>query len=147
MFVFKKRGNNSYMSNLTENYARTTTVLCLQAISFRILSIKLNSQLQVTVSETFQLKAVSEIGSVFLCFDSAVPVEFGNSSFWGLEENPYRRRDASQQMPYTAATLLSAQSLSQWPSHRGGSNQQQLEEKEPKKNLKEYYIRETEVFF
>lgn len=67
------------MSNLTEKYARTTTVLCLQAISFKLVSIKLNSQLQVTVSETFQLKAVSDIGSVFPCFNSAVPVEFGNS--------------------------------------------------------------------
>lgn len=121
IFVFKKKMNNFHMSVLTENYARAARVLHLQAISFRTVSIEMNLELQVTISESFQLKAGSEIASVFPCFNSAIPVEFGISCFWGLEENPCRRRDASQHLPYIAASLpLNTVTLAGDQSHRGG---------------------------
>lgn len=114
----------------------------LQAISFKIVSIKLNSHLHVTVSETFQLKAVPDTASVFPGFNS-IPVESGNSYFWGLEENPYRRKDASQRMPYTAPSLpLRAVTVRDDQGHGGGSNQGQPEKKDPEGVLE----KGTEVF-
>lgn len=123
--------NNSHMSNLTENYSRTARVLHLQAISFRIVSIEPNSQLQVRASETAQLKAVSDIASVFPCFNPAIPVQFGNSYSEGWEKIPTEEELLHNMCLTQQPPSLSVQSLTDDQGHRGGSNQEELEEKDP----------------
>lgn len=133
------------MSNLTENYSRIARVMHLQAISFRIVSMKLNSQPQVDSIWNLPVE-----GSFSYCFCFSMLKFCYSSRIWKLLLPRAGRKSLQKKRCFptyawhsSLPSSQSAQSLSQVTKVTVVAV---TSSSWRKKTLRECWKRETEVF-